>query len=186
MATSQEREGKSAARESDEDTEDAAAPSKAGAAMRLVGRYAMLGFGPLVAVVALVVAAMAMSANQSSQEQINKAVAATDSLNKSLEATRSELERLGLSMTQEKNGQNEERKKQDELVAKIVQNVNQMQMKLKISPTLEQQLQPPASAPAAAAPAAAPVPMAGATGADKKLGAQMNAMKEAIEKFNKQ
>ncbi len=190
MASHQEPEGKSATREDNDDAEEGAAPSR----LKLAAHYAMLGFAPVVAVLALVVAVMAVGSNRSSQEQINKAVAATDSLNKSLEATRNELERLRFSMAHEKSGLDEELKKRDELAAKIVQNVNQLQVKLKISPTLEQQLQQPASAPvaapaaapAAASAAAAPAAMAGTAGADKKSSARMDALKEAIEKFNKQ
>lgn len=184
MVAHEEREGRSATREEEDDAAEVAAPSK----LKLVGHYAMLGFAPVVAVVALVVAIMAMSGSQSGEEQANKAIAATENLDKSMEAAKSELERLRLAMAQDKNGKEDERRQQDALAAKIIQNITQLQAKLKVSPTLEQQLQPPASAPAAspaaAEGAAAPVGAKGTT--DKKLGAQMNAIKEAIEQFNKQ
>lgn len=186
MASHQEPEGKSATRKDEEDVEEAAVPSK----MKLAAHYAMLGFAPVVAMLALIVAVMAVSGNRSSQEQLGKAVAATDSLKTSLDAAKSELERLRFSMAHEKNRQDEERLRQEELEAKIIQNINQLQVKAKISPTLEMQLQQPASAPAAAPAAAsavaAPAAMAAATGADKKHGARMDALKEAIEQFNKQ
>ncbi len=187
MVAHEEREGKSATREEEDDAGEVAAPSK----LKLAGHYAMLGFAPLVAVVALVVAVMAMSGNRHSQEQADKAIAAADNLGKSLEAAKSELERLRLSMAQEKNGREEERRQQEELAAKIVLNVSQLQTKLKVSPTLEQQLQPPASAPvaapAAAAPAAAPAASKAAPAAPgRRLAPEAQAIKESIEKFNRQ
>jgi hypothetical protein len=186
MAAREEHEGKSATHEKEGDAGEAA-PSK----LKLVGHYAMLGIGPLLAIVALVVAVMALSGNRASEQQATKAVAAAANLEKSLEATRNELERLKLSIAQEKNGQNEERRQREEREAKIVQNITQVQAKLKISPTLEQQLQAPASAPAAASAAAAPAAAApaaskaGATGGEKKFGPEAQAIKESIEKFNR-
>lgn len=183
MAAHEEREEKGATREEDDAGEEAASK------LKLAAHYVMLGFAPLVAVAALVVALMAMSGNRASEEQANKAIAAADSLGKSLEATKSEMEMLRLAIAQEKNGDEEERRKQDELAAKIVQNISQLQTKLKVSPTLELQLQPPASAPVAApaaAPAAAPGAAAGATGVSRKPAPEVQAIKEAIEKFNRQ
>lgn len=169
-------------REESSEAETSVAPSK----LQLAARYAMLGFAPLVAVMALVVAVVAVSGNRSGEEQLGKAVAATEGLEKDLEAAKTELDRLRLAMASDKSRQEEERLKQKELEARLVQNITQLQMKAKISPTLEQQLQPPASAPAAASAAGAPATMSPATGAGKELSPQVKAIKEAIEKFNKQ
>lgn len=180
MDSRQERE------ESSEAEETSVAPSK----LKTAARYAMLGFAPLVAVVALVVAVMAVSGNRSGEEELGKAVAATDGLKKDLEAARTELDRLRLAMASDKSRQEEERLKQKELEARLVQNITQLQVKMKISPTLEQQLQPPASAPAAApaaaSAAAAPAAMSATKDTGKELSPQVKAIKEAIEKFNRQ
>lgn len=173
-------------REESGDATESAAPSR----LKLAARYAMLGFAPAVAVVALIVAAMAVSGNRSSEEQLGKAAAATDSLSVNLAEARSELERLRLAMASDKSRREEERRKQEELEARLIRNISQLQAKAKISPTLEQQLQQPASAPAdapaAASAPAAPAAMSATTGAGKELSPQVKAMKEAIEKFNRQ
>lgn len=184
--TSQKQEEKSATREGGEDAEEVAAPSK----MKLVAHYAMLGFPPLLAIVALVVAVVAVSGSRSSQEQLDKITSDMNGVSASLSSTRSELEKLRFALSRDNATHDEERKKQDELLAKVIQNINQVQVKAKISPTLGDQLaqaaSAPVAAPAAAGAAPAPAPGAGAKGPEKKLGAQMNAMKEAIEQFNKQ
>lgn len=177
MAIQQEREEDSAA--------EVGTPSSK---LKLVAHYAVLGVGPLVAIVALVVAVLALGGNRSGEEQIGKLAAKTNGMDESLAAAKNELERLKLAMAQEKNRQEDERQRQKELEDKIILNISQLQSKAKITPTLEQQLQSPASAPAsapAATGAAAPATTSPAAG-ERKPGSQAQAIKEAIEKFNKQ
>lgn len=123
---------------------------------RILG-YVMLGLAPTVAVIALVVAVLAMMGNQSGREQIGKDAAVIAGLNANLSASKLELEKLKVTLaTMQKDMalQSEKSKKQDELVAKIVQNITPLQMKLKISPTLEAQLLQAASGVASAVSAA--------------------------------
>lgn len=114
----------------------------------------------------------------------------------SLLASRAELEKLKVAMAQQKSVHEAENNKQDERAAQIIQNVSKLQVKMKISPTLEEQLYQAASAAAvtplvvnAASVPVAAVPVAAtagvSTGADKKPGAQVQILKEAINKFNK-
>lgn len=177
----------------------------------------MIGFAPFVSVVALVVGVIALTSNQSQADRakLQELTARVDGLNASLSAIRNDLETLKLNSAREKNLHAEERKKLDEQDAKIIQSVTHLQVKLKVSPTLETQLREAASAPVAAssvagavsAPVAAPaLPAAGkdqtATAtkpaapasnakskpeaAGKKESPQVKAMRDAIEKFNKQ
>lgn len=179
MTTHQEHAGK--APTSDKRTaDDSAAPSKAElmrAQLKLIGNYAMLVFAPVVAVVALVIAVLAVNGSQSGRAQLDKANARIDGLNSGLSASRGELEKFKAAVAKENSLRNEDIAKRDERMAKIVQNITPLQTKLKISPTLEEQLRQAASAVAA--------PVAASTGADKKPSPQVQAMKEAIEKYNK-
>lgn len=151
---------------------NAATPSKA-AALRSklgnAGRYAMLALSPIVAIAALVVAVFAVLNNKSSQEQLGKNAAAIESLSANLAASKSELDKFKLVVLKEATAQNEKLKQQDEKLrqqdehtAKIILNITPIQKKLKISPTLEQQLQLPASAPAPTAAASHPAPQTSA------------------------
>jgi hypothetical protein len=92
----------------------------------------------------------------------------------------------------ERKKQDEKNNNQDEQAIKIIQNVSKMQVKMRISPTLEDQLRQPVIAsavgavPATVAPAAAPVAKAAVpTGNDKKYSPQVQAIKDAIDKLNK-
>lgn len=173
--------------------------------LKTITHYAVLAFAPVVSVAALVVAMFAVTGNQSQPErsQVSELIAKVDGLNASLTATKGELDSLKFAMSREKTMHGEERKKADELDAKIIQNVTRLQTKLKVAPTLEDQWREAASAPAVApvvasavsAPAA--VPAAATAGTDKKPAAaavskgtektpvQAKALKDAIEKFNK-
>jgi hypothetical protein len=51
------------------------------------------------------------------------------------------VENLKFAMSREKSLRGEERKKDEELDEKVIQNVSRLQNKLKIAPTLEEQLQ---------------------------------------------
>jgi len=169
--------------------------------LKLIAKYAMHSFAPVLAVLALIIAVIAFTGNQSSQAQLSNAVARIDSINSSLSASKGEMEKLKGALVQEKAQQEEERKKldaQDEQATKIILNVTHMQIKMKITPTLEEQLMQPASASAVnpsvvsaatpAAPAAilaAPATAAVSTGKDKKPSPQVQAIKNAIDTFNK-
>jgi hypothetical protein len=118
----------------------------------------MLGFAPVVAVVAMVVAIFAIMGNQSGHAQISKDATEIGALKETLSASKLELDKLKamiVSASRENALLNEKIKKQDELLTRVVQNVTPIQTKLKISPTLEAQLLGPASA-VSAAPVAQP------------------------------
>ena len=176
------------------------------AKLKLFASYAMLAFAPVVSVVALVVAVISVTNNQSQsgRAQLIELTSRIDNLNASLSDTKGELDNLKFAMSREKTMHGEERKKVDERDTKIIQNVSRLQTKLKVAPTLEDQLREVASAPAAApavisvvsAPAAVvptatvvvdkkPAVAAPAPKATDKTPAQAKALKDAIEKFNK-
>jgi TolA-binding protein len=176
------------------------------AKLKLFASYAMLAFAPVVSVVALVVAVISVTNNQSQSDraQLIELTSKIDSLNASLSETKGELDNLKFAMSREKSMHGEERKKVDDRDTKIIQNVSHLQAKLKVSPTLEDQLREVPSIPAAApivtgavsAPvAAAPVlPVTTdkkpsveipAPKVNDKTPAQAKALKDAIEKFNK-
>jgi len=196
MTIQPEHEGKSAApdseKPSDKKAADDNAPTSKAEPLRLkfnlVASYAMHGFAPVVAVLALIIAVIAVLGNKSSQAQISKADAKIASMNANLTASKSELAKLRAAISKEKAMQAVSHNKKNEDVTKIVQNVTQLQVKMKISPTLEAQLNQPASAtavtPSVASAAAATTAVS--TGTDKKPGAKVQAIKESIEKFNKQ
>lgn len=158
--------------------------------LKLIGGYALDGFAPVVAALALIIA---VYSNQTSQEQLNKTSAKIDSMSAGLPAPKAELEKLKAAVALEKTLQETERKKQEEQLAKIIQHISQLQLKMKISPTLEEQLHQPASAPVAAPAAAAEIPAAysapvkadESTATGKKTGTQVQILKDAIDKFNK-
>jgi hypothetical protein len=189
------------------DTEEVAAPvqSDMRAKLKIAAHYAMLGFAPVVSVVALVIAVVAVSGNSSKSDraQLSEYAARIESLNASLSETRNELENHKLAMVREKSQHADERKKADEYDAKVVQNISRLQAKMKVSPTLEEQLREaekvPASAPVVGNAASAPVTAPAATVAEKKppipepvikqsekTAPQVKALKEAIQKFNRQ
>ena len=157
-------------RDRERDAEEEPAPaSKAGlvlAKLKIAGRYAVLA-APAVAVSALVVAVIAVSNNQSGagQAKLSELTAKVDNLNASLSAAKSDLDTLKLAMAHERAMHAEERKKEDMQDEKIVQSVTRLQVKLKVTPTLESQLREMASAPAispsvasaASSPVVAPV-----------------------------
>lgn len=192
-------------------------PSKsdlARARLKVIARYAMTGFAPVVSVAALIIGVIAISNTQSQSDRtkFSELESRIDSLNANLSETKNELENFKFTQSREKTMRGEEHKKLDEQDAKIIQSVTLLQTKLKVSPTLEEQLRAPASSPAsvgaASAPAVAPVsPAANKTQAVTSEQAvakkpvvattpkpkaadnasdQVKALREAIEKFNKQ
>ncbi len=151
------------------------------------------GFAPVISVVALAAAVASSSTNQSIQVQLRDQAAKVNGMNAGQAAAKSDLEKLKASLAQEKAALEEERKKLDERQVKIIQAVTRLQVKAKISPTLEEQLRQPDNVSVAkpAAPgtsaAAAPVPGAAtAPAAAKKQTPQVKAMMDAIEQYNKQ
>jgi hypothetical protein len=213
--------------------DDSATPAATGlvrAKMGLVAHYARLGFAPVVSVLALIVAVFAVTGNQSNREKLNEAATRIESLSASQSESKGELELFRVPLAHEKSMLGEERKKQAERETKIIKNVTQLQIKMKISPTLEEQLREIARAPvvtppiasipvvassvsnAASAPAVASVPEKAEKApavkpavADKKpapvptvvntkpapapasteKATKANALKKAIEEFNK-
>jgi len=122
--------------------------------LKRVAHYAMLGFAPVVSIVALCVVLFS-GGNHSDRAQLSELNSRIDSLNASLSASREELENIKFSITREKSQRADERNKAEERDAKIIQNVTQLQGKLKIAPTLEEQLRVAARAQAVAPPVAA-------------------------------
>jgi DNA-binding protein H-NS len=188
------------------ETDVSAKPSKADLVrlkLKLISSYVIDGFAPFVAVIALIVAMVAVNGNKSGQAQLSQSAAKIDSMAAKVDsmsaillASRAELEKLKAAKAQENALQQEENKKQDERLTPVIQSISKLQVKMKISPTLEEQLHQPASAAAAtpfaasavsvpAAAVAVPAKADVATGADKKPGAQVQILKEAINKFNK-
>ena len=141
-------------------------PSKADLArakLKIIARYVLIGFAPVVSVAALIIGVIAISNTQSQSDRtkLGELESRIDSLNANLSETKSELENLKFTQSREKAMRGDEHKKLDEQDAKIIQSVTLLQTKLKVSPTLEEQLRAPASSPAsvgaAFAPAVAPV-----------------------------
>lgn len=137
-----------------ESEEEDAPPSRSDAAKRIlkiVAHYAMIGFAPVVSVVALIVGIIALTNHQSQADRakLSELTTTIAGLNTSLSETKGELENLKFTLSREKNMRGEERKKLDERVVRIIENVTRLQVKLKIVPTLETQLREAASSPAA-------------------------------------
>lgn len=114
--------------------------------MKVVAHYVLLGLGPLLAIAALAVAVMALMGNRSGHEQLEQNAAAIANLTASLAASKAEVDKLKLNALKETAAQTERLKKMDERMNLVIQNVIPLQVKLKMSPTLDQQLSLPASA----------------------------------------
>lgn len=177
--------------ESHKEVEEAASPSKMDnirILLKKAAHYAMLGLVPMIAIAALIVAGMAFSANRSSQAKLTAALSKLNAANAALKTSKAELANIKTELSslkaeiaQRKTEQEEARKSQETLDEKIVQNVSRIQAKQKMSPTLEEQLKPKASAPAAVPPVSSTKTAPPATG--KNLP-QVQVIKEAIQKFN--
>lgn len=138
-------------REEEDDNAPASKADLARAKLKLFARYAMLAFAPVVSIAALVVAVIAASDHHAQSEStlLKDMTSRIESLNASLSETKGELDNLKFATAREKTLRAEERKKADERDTKIVQNLSHLQTKLKVSPTLDEQLREAASAPAA-------------------------------------
>jgi hypothetical protein len=141
----------------DDDTpaEQPAAASK----LKLITHYALLAFAPVFSVAALIVAVIAISNNpsRSDRAQLSEYSARIEVLSASLAESKKELENHNFIMAREKSIRAEDRKKSDEREAKIIQNVSRLQLKLKVTPTLEDQLREASAVPAVTSAASAPV-----------------------------
>jgi hypothetical protein len=93
-----------------------------------------------------------------------------EALNASLAASKAELDKLKTVIAHDKVVLEEERKKQDELLETVIQNISPLQIKLKIKPTLDDQLHQEASPATSSGSGAAPEKNTHATPreADKK------------------
>lgn len=108
--------------------------------LKLAGVYVLDGFAPVVAVIAVIVAVMAINGNKSGQAGLAQNTARIASLSENLLASKAEVEKLKTALAQEKLSKEDERKKQNEQMATIIQGVSKLQAKMKVSPTLEEQL----------------------------------------------
>lgn len=203
----------------DREEEDTAEPAE-GASLRerlkAVAHYALLT-APVVALLALALAIAALVLGRSAPPQADDSGVRIESLSASLTETKNELESLKFTLARERSQRAEERKKAEDREAAIIRHVSRLQTKLKVAPTLEEQLKatPRAPAPAASgvpsaetaahaatntpavteaksavAPAAAAAPATAekkpAPATTEKTSAQLKALKDAIDKFNKQ
>lgn len=181
--------------------DDSATPSKAELIrikLKVVAHYAVLGFAPVISVIALTLAVVAIIGNKSIRTELTQGTPKLEGISTSLSESKIELAKIRAAMAEQSSLQTEERKKLDEKMEKIIQNVSLLQIKMKVAPTLEEQLRQPASAPAAAttapavvaaSPAPSPVkaaPVAIPKPVEKKLSPQGQSIKAAIEQFNKQ
>jgi hypothetical protein len=145
-------------RDSDADNGDTPAPKgDVQEKLKLVAHYAMLGFAPVVSIAALGIALFA-TGNHADQTQSSDLNSRLDGLDASLMASRAELDNLKFTTSREKSLRGDEHKKTDELDEKIIQNVTRMQIKLKISPTLEEQLRIAANLQKVTRPTAVAIP----------------------------
>lgn len=165
--------------------------------LKLVGGYVLDGFAPVAAGAAVIVAVIAINGNKSVEAQMTQSAATIAALQANLLESKAELEKTKTILTQEKSRHEEKQIKQDEQTAQIIQGLSKLQQKMKIHPTLEEQMQQPAAnliappptttAAPSAAPVKAPAPAATpavSTGTEKKPGSQTTILKEAIGKFN--
>ncbi len=160
-----------------------------------VGHYALLGLPPVISICALVASVFAINGSQAQLDQLSRTKAQVDTLNSSLLTIKSDLEMLKASTGRDKSMQEEERKKEDEKITKVIQNITPIQVKLKIIPNIEDQLRQVTSvsgvAPAVASSTNTTSTVAKAPEKEKKgppekqQNSQVKAMKEAIDKYNK-
>ena len=182
-----------------EQPDENANPPKPGrvALLKKAAHYALLGFAPVIAIIALVFAVMAFSANRSIQTQTNAAIAKLDTAIAKLDAAnaalkaskteagalkaesgalKTELSELKAAVASQKAKQDEELKKLGALTEKIAQDVSRLEAKAKPSPAQKGQSKQSSSASGAASTTN--------SGAPKQLSPQTQAIKEAIQKFN--
>jgi hypothetical protein len=105
-----------------------------------VAEFVMDALAPLIAVIAVVIAVIALNAARSNRTEFGQNSSTLEHLNANLKAAKAEVEKLKLTILQEKMTQTQLLIKQDEQTRLIVQQVSKLQEKLKISPTLEVQM----------------------------------------------
>ena len=148
--------------------------------------YVMMGFGPFVAVLALMFAIISMARIPSLQAKMADADAKIQKLNTDLASSRIELAKLKDALRQEISARTLDDQKRDQMTATIIRNITPLQLKLRIHPTLEEQLGSTAAAsgvPVTTPPSSAP---AGSKADGKKPPDQVKSMMDAIKKFNAQ
>jgi hypothetical protein len=123
------------------------------ARLGLVVHYVFLGFAPVLSVVALIVALVAFTGNQSNKVLLGEIAAQVKNMSANVSETKTDVDIFKVPLAHEKAMLGEERKKQAERETKIIKDVTQLQIKLKVSPTLEEQLRESAVVPVVAPPA---------------------------------
>lgn len=165
METNPEHENKSETYKDDAGKNfKASKADKVSQKLNLIAGYVLDGFAPVVAALALILVVMNFQSAQSSYVQTSQANAKLEKLSAELAVSKSELEKLKNLMMQEKLNKEKDFKIQEERTNKVTQNVSQLQIKMKISPTLEEQLHP--VSPLATSAALPPVVVS--TGTSKK------------------
>jgi len=169
--------------------------------LKVVAGYVMDGFAPVVASLALI---LAVYTYQTSHGKSDKSAAKMASMEKALIVSKTEIGKLRETMLKDKVTLEAERKRMEEREFKLIQHISQLEIKMKTSPTLEEQFQPnykpQVSMPASAVIAVKPAPVAAsavvapskvtpakvaAPVVVKKPIDQTQILKEAIEKLNK-
>jgi hypothetical protein len=102
-----------------------------------IADYVMDALLPLVAVIAVIIAVMALNVAKSNRTEFGQSSSTLDHLNTNLKSLKSEVEKLKLALQQEKMLHAQLISKQEEQTRLLVQHVSKLQDKLKISPTLE-------------------------------------------------
>ncbi|MDZ4201385.1 MAG: hypothetical protein U1C96_04465 [Gallionella sp.] len=187
-------------RETKEADKEVAAPAASGGGMlEKIGSIAMMAIAPLLAMLAIAIALIAVSENRSGQEQMGKLRTQIKELSAAMSESKDELDLLKATTARDKSAWRDEQDTAKAREAEIIRHVTAAETKLKISPTLEQQLQA-ASAPAATdgqaaidvpAPESAPPAEAAKPAAKEPAGKpaakrspQAQSIKDAIDKYN--
>jgi hypothetical protein len=141
-------------REDEEATPAEGVPLRA--RLKVVAHYALLA-SPVLALLALVLAITALILGRTASPP-DDSKARIETLSATLAETKNELESLKFAMARERSARVDEHRQTEERDELVVQHVTRLQTKLKVTPTLEDQLKAPAhSAPVAvSAPVAAP------------------------------
>ncbi len=180
--------------------EAASASSGAGwqARLREVGDIVAHNAAIILAILAVTISFVSIYGLKTSQASLAEATSKVNDLATRLASSKLAFERYQAAVVKEQSAQEEERKKLDEVLKQIIQSVSQQQVKMKISPTLEEVLRAGAAAqPGSAVAATTPTTPTAATAvvaekkplpatepAAKPLSPQVQTIKDAIKKFN--
>ena len=110
------------------------------------GHYVKIILAPLVAVLSLTFAIVAFNKYEVSQERLEKLSMQNANLSASLSATQVALKNLQSEIILDNALHGSEQKQREAQIAIIIKNINSLQIKKKISPTLEAQLRQASSA----------------------------------------